>query len=430
MQITFRLELRFLTKKGQANIIADVCWQGNQYKAWTGEKCFPENFKPNYKTLNFVSPKEPLYFSKNQRLIKIYEFFYQTYRDVVIEKGLPLDKEHLKKLYLQFKKPYISEKEIVTHKKLNELESSSKTIVQAMKEYVLRKADNKPSELTKNNYLRSFKQVYEHLDKFKKNLKLSDISKDLLEGYVKYLFNEDLESNTINVHIKKIKTVLNDIEDLGLLDKSYKDFEHEYIVPEIVYLLPDELERFEKTHLSDEKMSEAKDFYLFGCYMGARYGDLSNFKHTHLIKTKEGTAIRFRPQKNPKKIVQVPLIKKALDIIEKYKNHKNEKILPQISNSDMNVLVKEIAKIAKIDAKIHISEFREKKIIEVEKHKYECITMHTSRHTFATISAMKGVDERTLQALLGHSKLTMTYHYIHIAESLKSHKLKVAWESN
>jgi integrase len=45
------------------------------------------------------------------------------------------------------------------------------------------------------------------------------------------------------------------------------------------------------------------------------------------------------------------------------------------------------------------------------------IGWHTLRHTFASQLAMKGVPLNTIQALLGHSTITTTMRYAHLAPS-------------
>ncbi len=51
----------------------------------------------------------------------------------------------------------------------------------------------------------------------------------------------------------------------------------------------------------------------------------------------------------------------------------------------------------------------------VEAAKLNDVTFHTLRHTFASWAMMKGAALRELQELLGHSSLTMTMRYAHLA---------------
>jgi integrase len=51
----------------------------------------------------------------------------------------------------------------------------------------------------------------------------------------------------------------------------------------------------------------------------------------------------------------------------------------------------------------------------VEAAKLDDVTFHTLRHTFASWATMRGVSLKELQELLGHSSLTMTMRYAHLA---------------
>lgn len=99
--------------------------------------------------------------------------------------------------------------------------------------------------------------------------------------------------------------------------------------------------------------------------------------------------------------VKVPLLPKALEIVEKYKGHPQAlaegKVLPTLSNQKLNSYLKEIADICEIT---------------------KPLTFHIARHTFATtVTLTNGVPIETVSKLLGHSKLTTTQIYAKVIES-------------
>ena len=93
-----------------------------------------------------------------------------------------------------------------------------------------------------------------------------------------------------------------------------------------------------------------------------------------------------------KKPYQVPLLPKALKIIEKYvsknKNRNTTKVFPIPSNQKMNAYLKEIQTICKVDTKL---------------------TCHLARKTFAcTIMLLNGASIQVVSQCLGHSNLRIT----------------------
>jgi len=55
----------------------------------------------------------------------------------------------------------------------------------------------------------------------------------------------------------------------------------------------------------------------------------------------------------------------------------------------------------------------------LKKAQIEDFTFHDLRHTFASYMVMSGLDINTLREILGHSSITMTQRYAHLAPSFK-----------
>ncbi len=103
-----------------------------------------------------------------------------------------------------------------------------------------------------------------------------------------------------------------------------------------------------------------------------------------------------------KKQLSVPLLPKAISILEKYQN--NKCLLPKISNQKFNSYIKEIAE-----------------IIGIEKR----LTHHVARKTFAsTVLLYNDVPMEIVSELLGHSNMAITQeHYGKIVQKKISEEM-------
>jgi site-specific recombinase XerD len=116
--------------------------------------------------------------------------------------------------------------------------------------------------------------------------------------------------------------------------------------------------------------------------------------------------IYYRREKTTKPI-RIPLLPKALQIIEKYKSNRKSisqgSIFPKISNQKLNAYLKEIADVCGIKKNL---------------------TFHIARHTFATtITLSNGVPIETVSKLLGHTKIATTQIYAKVIERKVSEDL-------
>ena len=92
------------------------------------------------------------------------------------------------------------------------------------------------------------------------------------------------------------------------------------------------------------------------------------------------------------KEVVVPLNKKALSIIAKYKDHAsvNGTLFPCTTNQETNRTLKDLAKKAKINDVIMEVKKSGAKRITYTNAKHEILTCHDARNTYATLYLEKG----------------------------------------
>lgn len=96
----------------------------------------------------------------------------------------------------------------------------------------------------------------------------------------------------------------------------------------------------------------------------------------------------------------IPLMSAAREIMDLYKEHPycqtHDVLFPVLSNQKMNAYLKEVADICGIT-----------------KH----LSMHTARHTFATLTLAGDATIDNVAKMLGHSDTNMTRHYARILDS-------------
>ncbi len=167
------------------------------------------------------------------------------------------------------------------------------------------------------------------------------------------------------------------------------------------FLSMEELEKIEKKQFSADRLNRVKDIFVFSCYTGLAYTDIEKLTRDNLVTgiDKQKWIYTYRTKTNNKS--NVPLLSKALAIIEKYKNcpiaQNNGRLLPVITNIKTNEYLKEIADIC-----------------DIKKN----LTFHMARHTFATTIALtNGLPIETVSNILGHTSLRTTQIYAKVIET-------------
>ncbi|MGV8877695.1 MAG: tyrosine-type recombinase/integrase [Sphingobacteriaceae bacterium] len=94
-------------------------------------------------------------------------------------------------------------------------------------------------------------------------------------------------------------------------------------------------------------------------------------------------------------------------------------MLPVPSNQKANDYLKELCEDVKIDTEIEITAQFGSEVRKEIKMKYEILSCHSARHTYAILSLENGMRPEVLQQNLGHSKLSQTMDYVKILDSVR-----------
>ena len=236
-------------------------------------------------------------------------------------------------------------------------------------------------------HLKSFIKAY-----FKANdIKLKDLKLNFLNEYEYFLKTQKgLEQSTINKAIQRFRKVIQFALEQEYIDKNpFIGYKAKRLQKEVIYLTDDELKSLENYDFSQTRLQQVKDLFVFCCYTGLAFKEMSNLKPDHIVKGFDGNKwIKMNREKTSKPLM-IPLLPKALDMINKYQNE--EVLLPLISNQRFNSYLKEIAD-----------------IVGLKKN----LTHHIARKTFAsTVLLFNDVPMEIVSELLGHSKISTTQDY-------------------
>jgi site-specific recombinase XerD len=163
-----------------------------------------------------------------------------------------------------------------------------------------------------------------------------------------------------------------------------------------------------KKEFAIPRVANVRDIFVFSCYTGLSYADVKKLTRNEIQKGIDGSQWIFTRREKNDNSSRIPLLKSALQVIDKYKNHPkcvNEGlVLPVLSNQKMNSYLKEIADACDIT---------------------QNLTFHLARHTFATtVTLTNGVPIESASKMLGHVDIKTTQHYAKVIDTKVSQDMK------
>lgn len=240
------------------------------------------------------------------------------------------------------------------------------------------------------------------------DLPLSDFTGEVIRAYEVYLKTEkDLCQNTLIRYMKALKKITNRCLANDWIQKdpfAGIKFREEPTEPEFLTL--EEVDRIYNCNPGSKRLEVIKDMFLMSAFTGLAFTDVSQLTEDHIVTDNDGNKWIRKPRQKTKQMSNIPLLDVPLAIIEKYQGDKKATkkgvLLPIPCNQVMNRYLKEITEICKIN-----------------KH----LTMHTARHTYATLCLSQGVSLKNVSKMLGHASVKMTERYARVLDSSILHDM-------
>ncbi|MBR4854168.1 MAG: site-specific integrase [Alistipes sp.] len=226
-----------------------------------------------------------------------------------------------------------------------------------------------------------YKNIHGYIARYIKSIRkndivITDITQAFCEGLKVYMLGH-LSNNTTYKYIKMYKKILSFAVDSGYIDRNPCNVKMKKEKLEYHPLSIEQINTIRNKKISNERLSQVRDLFIFQCYTGMAYIDMATFQKSDI---KDNRIIRHRHKTNIKSII--PIFDVTREILEKYNYN-----LPVLSNQKYNSYLKELGDICNIPQSLH---------------------SHLARHTLATIMLNNGISLPSIAKILGHSNTRIT----------------------
>lgn len=264
---------------------------------------------------------------------------------------------------------------------------------------------------TVKDYRKTIRVLQRYQEKHPSRLDFDAFTLTFYDRFKKYLTSEGYSLNTVGALIKNIKILLKQSFRDGLHDNTifrHEDFRKFSEEVDNVYLGEDELQGLYDLDLNRHpKLDRVRDLFLIGCYTGLRFSDFSELKPENV--TSGGQMLNVVTRKTGQRVC-IPLNPKAAAILTKYTFQ-----LPRpISNQNFNDYLKELSQKAGFTEPVQRTRTEGGVKVTRNQQKWEVITTHTARRSFATNAYLAGISSIDIMKLTGHKTETAFMKYIKV----------------
>lgn len=213
---------------------------------------------------------------------------------------------------------------------------------------ILTSIDFEPKTVEKKRYIVQRIKQYVTTHHSNPHLKLSELKladAQSLVNFCKRTFGHG--HNHAVLHAEFLKRMLNYAIAHEWLERNpFAFFKPRRDRKDVVALREADIRNLESTVFVGREYNYVKDVFLFCCYTGLAYVDVSQLNATHIVTKEDGSQIlKIKRGKNGN-MCTVPLVPKAIEILQKYADNydciANNRLLPVYANQVMNRILKEL----------------------------------------------------------------------------------------
>ena len=251
------------------------------------------------------------------------------------------------------------------------------------------RAENEITEKSYYRYVRVKNLFFEVIDV---NTPVSEITNNDIVTFKQYLMKKyKFEQSTLMNCLKRMKTIFGwGVTNGKITLNPFMDIKTSCKAKEVTPLTSDELSAIEQLEVVNIGLERVRDMFLFSCYTGLSYVDLSTLTKKDIQDNGNVKYIKRNRQKTDVQYI-IPLSPKAMNLLEKYDYN-----MPVISNQKTNQYLKTIGDCAGVSQILHF---------------------HLARHTALTMMLENGIPLEVVSKIAGHTNIKQTQHYAKIVEN-------------
>ena len=214
--------------------------------------------------------------------------------------------------------------------------------------------------------------------------------------------------NYIAKEIKTAKQFANSAVKAGYIHSySHKGLQSNWEDADSVYLNWDEIGKLKALDFDPNSISgKVRNLFVFNCYLGLRYSDLYKLNKNRFSTLQNQLLLTIR-MKKVDEVVKFPILKSAEDILKIY-NYE----LPEVCEPTYNEEIKSVCYRAGFTNLEFKRETRGGSKLILTIPKYQMVSSHTARRSFATNFDEDGVPIKQLMAVTGHTTEKAFKNYV------------------
>lgn len=223
-----------------------------------------------------------------------------------------------------------------------------------------------------------------------------NITKVRLQKFVDYM-NERLSPNSVNQYATKLKAVLNLYSDEVSLPRGFaKVLTPRKCAVQNVYLTEEEIQKIVGYVPKNDRELYVRNLFVISAYCGTRHSDAAKLTESNIVgNTLQYVSIKTKIHST---VPLKPIVREYIATCPKI----------EIDDTTYNNIIRRICKRCGIVDAVKVFKAGETK----EGEKWEFISSHTSRRSFATNLYLRGVDLYTISRMIGHNSTRTTEGYI------------------